>query len=173
MEAETPPVKTKKKKSAKPPVKVEPPPEIENLGTDEIRIETPVLAEETPKKPKKTVGFAVQDDDDTDRRRIRKTIYQKPTVEDVDDPEFTKIIKTEEKKITERETEIEKKEPWDQAKVEPDPIELNKIPSPWPHYFRIYVHRFFSLLFLIISMCAATFQYVSSYCTLFKRHLFT
>ena len=86
--------------------------------------------------------------------------------------------------MTERETEIEKKErfwkfskiwlnfynlknpqkkePWDLAKVEPDPIELNKIPSPWPHYFRIYVHRFFSLIFLTVSTFAATFQYVST-----------
>ena len=60
----------------------------------------------------------------------------------------------------ERETEMELKEPWDKADVDPDTAEL-KIPSPWPHYFRIYIHRLFSLIFLVVSSFCSSFQYVS------------
>ena len=55
---------------------------------------------------------------------------------------------------------MELKEPWDKADVDPDTAEL-KIPSPWPHYFRIYIHRLFSLIFLVVSSFCSSFQYVS------------
>ena len=61
----------------------------------------------------------------------------------------------------ERDTEMELKEPWDKADVDPDTAEL-KIPSPWPHYFRIYIHRLFSLIFLVVSSFCSSFQYVSA-----------
>ena len=52
-------------------------------------------------------------------------------------------------------------EAWDTYQVDPDQTEINRIPSPWPHRFKIIVHRVFSLFFLVLSVGATTFQCVS------------
>ena len=70
----------------------------------------------------------------------------------------------------ERDTEMELKEPWDKADVDPDTAEL-KIPSPWPHYFRIYIHRLFSLIFLVVSSFCSSFQYVSVIYSIMKADM--
>ena len=72
------PPSTKKKKSAPKPVAQV---QIEDLGPDEIRIETPVVAEQEndsakvePKKKKKQVGFQGIDDDEQGRVRLRDSL---------------------------------------------------------------------------------------------------
>ena len=72
-----PPSTKKKKKSAPPPKEAPANVVVEDLGPGEIRIETPVVSEDVPKpKKKKQVGFAVIEDEEEDRRKIRKTVYQ-------------------------------------------------------------------------------------------------
>ena len=65
-----PPLSTKKKKSPPKPIAQV---QIEELGPNEIRIETPVVAEKEnepvePKRKKKQVGFQGIDDDEQGRR---------------------------------------------------------------------------------------------------------